>query len=255
MARRLHGRLAIGAAVAGLATGVTGCGTGALRSPHPAPTVTAVAAGATGTNARIGVLQLAGQGNARSCTASVVDSPSRNLLITAAHCVYSADDGPVSGLAFLPGYRNGAGPLGSWSVSKVIVDPHWQNNEDPEYDVAFLTVAPNGNGQQIEDAVGGGTPLGLNRGFGLPVTVTGYPLDHEEPITCEATTTAQSNTQEEFDCAGFSDGTSGSPWLTGDGQLVGVIGGYQQGGDSPDISYSVSFDARISALFQQATQG
>ncbi|MGC0311812.1 trypsin-like serine peptidase [Kitasatospora acidiphila] len=252
MARRLRGRVAIGAAAAGLAAGTAGCGAG-LDPPHPAPTVTAVTAVSNGVNDRIGVLQLPDEGNARSCTASVVDSPGRNLLITAAHCVYQTGDGPVPGLAFVPGYRNGSGPLGSWAVSKVTVDQHWQDDGDPEYDVAFLTVDPN-NGRQIEDAVGGGSPIAVGRGFDLPVTVTGYPADHEEPITCSARTTSQSATQEEFDCAGFSDGTSGSPWLTGDGQLVGVIGGYQQGGDSPDISYSVSFDDRVSALFQQATQ-
>lgn len=91
------------------------------------------------------------------------------------------------------------------------------------------------------------------------MTVTGYPFEREQPITCAVRTSAQSSTQERFDCAGFSDGTSGSPWLvdvdpaTGAGTLVGVIGGYQAGGDTPDTSYSVSFDDRVSTLFAEAT--
>ncbi|GAA1971996.1 trypsin-like serine peptidase [Kitasatospora viridis] len=252
MARRLRRAAGTGAALLGVLA-ATGCGAmGATARPHPG--ITAVTAGSDGVNARIGVLRLTDQGDARSCTASVVDSPNRDLLVTAAHCVYQSGEGPMGDLAFAPGYRDGSAPLGDWHVSKVTVDQHWQDDADPEYDVAFLTVDPLG-GQQIEDAVGGGTPLGVNRGFDLSVTVTGYPYDHEEPITCTTRTTAQSATQERFDCAGFSDGTSGSPWLSADGQLVGVIGGYQQGGDTPDTSYSVSFDGRVSSLFQQAVGG
>ncbi|WP_327069354.1 trypsin-like serine peptidase [Kitasatospora sp. NBC_01302] len=243
--------LTIGAALAGVLV-AAGC-----RPPgaHPPPGLSASAAPPDALDQRVGVL-LADQGTSRSCTASVVTSPARDLLITAAHCVTNADGTPMTGLSFAPGYRNGDTALGTWTVDRVITDERWQQDADPEYDVAFLTVEPV-DGKQIEDVVGGNR-LGVNRGFDLTVTVTGYPYDHEAPITCSTRTTAQSATQERFDCGGFSDGTSGSPWLTdlepggGGGTVVGVIGGYQQGGDSPDVSYSVSFDDRVSALYQQA---
>lgn len=244
--------LALGAALAGVLVAV-GC---ELPGAHPPPGLSARIAPPDALDQRVGVL-LADQGSSRSCTASVVDSPTRDLLITAAHCVTNADGSPATGLSFAPGYRNGETPLGTWTVDRVVTDERWQQNADPEYDVAFLTVEPSG-GKRIEDVVGGNR-LGVNRGFDLAVTVTGYPYDHEEPITCSTRTKARSATQERFDCGGFSDGTSGSPWLTDldpgadSGTVVGVIGGYQQGGDSPDVSYSVSFDDRVSALYQQAT--
>ena len=62
-----------------------------------------------------------------------------------------------------------------------------------------------------------------------------------------------------FDCPGYTDGTSGGPFLmdvkaaTGDGQVIGDIGGYQQGGDTPSVSYSSRFRASIAALFKTAT--
>ena len=62
-----------------------------------------------------------------------------------------------------------------------------------------------------------------------------------------------------FDCPGYTDGTSGGPFLTdvkastGDGQVIGVIGGYQQGGDTPSVSYSSQFRANIAALYKTAT--
>ncbi|GAB2726494.1 trypsin-like serine peptidase [Kitasatospora kifunensis] len=249
---QLRRALAIGAAVAGILVDA-GC---TLPGEHPPPGLSASIAPPDTRSQRIGVL-LADQGTSRSCTASVVDSPGRDLLVTAAHCVTNGDGTPATGLTFAPGYRDGNDPRGVWTVDRIITDQRWREHADPEYDVAFLTVLPDA-GRQIEDVVGGNR-LGVNRGFDLPVTVTGYPYDREEPITCSTTTKAHSATQERFDCGGFADGTSGSPWLTdldpstGNATLVGVIGGYQQGGDSPDVSYSVSFDDRVSALYQQAT--
>jgi hypothetical protein len=61
-----------------------------------------------------------------------------------------------------------------------------------------------------------------------------------------------------FDCAGFTDGTSGGPFIarwspvTGQGTVIGVIGGYEQGGDLPQVSYSVAFGATVAALYQTA---
>jgi hypothetical protein len=34
--------------------------------------------------------------------------------------------------------------------------------------------------------------------------------------------------------------------------VIGVIGGYQQGGDSPDISYAAAFGPNVRALYDIA---
>ncbi|BFV59421.1 trypsin-like peptidase domain-containing protein [Kitasatospora sp. CMC57] len=203
------------------------------------------------TGDRIGTLFVGGEHGSRACTASVVDSPRRNLLVTAAHCVQHPLFGRLDDLVFAPGYRNGQLPYGSWRVSQVVVDQRWTERADPEYDVAFLTVEPVG-GREIADVLGG-FRLGTDQGFGLPVSVTGYPNEAEEPITCSNRTSEQSSTQERFDCHGYTDGTSGSPWLTAAGEVVGVIGGYQEGGDTERTSYSITFDHRVSELYRRAT--
>jgi hypothetical protein len=62
----------------------------------------------------------------------------------------------------------------------------------------------------------------------------------------------------QFDCDGFTVGTSGSPFLVdpsgpgGGVTVVGVVGGYQQGGDSPNISYSATFGSNVQALYDVA---
>ncbi len=54
------------------------------------------------------------------------------------------------------------------------------------------------------------------------------------------------------------DTSSGSPLLvqvnqaTGEGTVAGVIGGYQQGGDSPSVSYSIAFGSNVGTLYQSA---
>ncbi|MER7842843.1 trypsin-like peptidase domain-containing protein [Kitasatospora sp. NPDC096077] len=227
-----------------LATG-TACGGGSDQPPN------AEVAQQSAARDRIGTLSIHSAQGPRSCTASVVRSPGRNLLVTAAHCVQNQQVGLLDGLVFTPGFRNGATPYGSWQVQSITVDPRWTDDDDPDYDVAFVTVRAVG-GRQIEDAVGG-NQLGTGKGVGLAVSVTGYPNDSDEPITCAVRTRSQSGTQERFDCGGYTDGTSGSPWVTGDGAVVGVIGGYQEGGDTPGTSYSVAFDQRVADLYRKAT--
>jgi hypothetical protein len=67
--------------------------------------------------------------------------------------------------------------------------------------------------------------------------------------------------QLEFDCGGYTDGTSGGPFLanvdtlTGQGTVIGVIGGYEQGGDTPQVSYSAMFEANVAALYLTAVAG
>jgi ABC-type transport system substrate-binding protein len=69
----------------------------------------------------------------------------------------------------------------------------------------------------------------------------------------------KSATQLRFDCDGFTGGTSGSPWITGfnpatgTGRIVGVIGGYQQGGNTAGISYSAYLGNAIKQLYRQAS--
>jgi len=187
-----------------------------------------------------------------SCTASVVGSPAGDLVITAAHCV-----GGSTRYAFAPGYHNGWAPYGMWTVSRVFVDRAWAVSADPNDDVAFLVVTQAGRGQSIQQ-VTGADRLGTGWGPVQAVQVIGYPQDSDSPITGQATTRAFGAQQLEFTCAGYTDGTSGGPFLarvnpaTGLGTVIGVIGGYQQGGNTPSVSYSPRFGRAVAALYRLA---
>ncbi|WP_399088371.1 trypsin-like serine peptidase [Streptomyces sp. BBFR2] len=211
-------------------------------------------------NARIGaVFEKDDTGN-HFCTASVVQSPGRNMLVTAAHCAFDPDTGkPVDDLVFAPDYRDGDEPTGLWKVRKTFVDPRWASSDDEDLDVAFLTLDSKG-GKQIQDVLGGNT-LGIDRGFDNEVKITGYPSSRDTPISCQNRTTKYSSTQMRIQCDDFAGGTSGSPWLADydpksqTGTVIGVLGGHLGGGDEDDVSYASYFDDDIAALYRRAQDG
>jgi V8-like Glu-specific endopeptidase len=206
---------------------------------------------------RVGALFLR-QGNTyHFCTASVVDSPGRNLLITAAHCLDSGKGGSYrQDLVFIPDYSDGQAPFGIWSVRRLLVAPQWANASNPAFDVGFVTLNSL-NGKNIEQVLGANR-LGLDTSYQYLVRVTGYPDSNSDPVTCLNVTSEESASQLRFDCNGYTDGTSGSPWmadfdpLTRTGTIVGVLGGYQEGGDTPQISYSAFLGPAIRHLYRQA---
>jgi V8-like Glu-specific endopeptidase len=218
------------------------------------PRGTSKVAPETDRTARIGALFQRDPSGNHFCTGSVVNSPHDDLVLTAAHCVYSGGR-PASDLVFAPAYRDGQTPRGVWTVTRVVVDPRWAQSSDPDLDVAFLVVAPL-NGKKVAEVLGG-NPLGIDTGFDHRVRVTGYPSTADDPITCANKATEQSSTQLRIACTGYTGGTSGSPWLmtTRDdhnGQVIGVIGGYQQGGDTADVSYSPYFGDAVRQLYERA---
>ena len=111
--------------------------------------------------------------------------------------------------------------------------------------VVRMTTSPSsrsaspGSSVPVEDVTGA-----EQLGTGAPATrelaqVIGYPNATNQPITCQNWVKEPMKDQLEFDCGGYTDGTSGGPFLskvdpsTGQGMVIGVIGGYEQGGIRP----------------------
>lgn len=206
---------------------------------------------------RVGALFVRGASGNHFCTASVVTSPGKDLLITAAHCIDSGKGGNYTqDIVFIPDYQDGQAPFGIWTPAQLVVAPQWSSESNPNFDFGFIVLKPL-DGRNIEDVLGANR-LGIDTGYRYVVRVTGYPSSASAAITCANVTSRQSPTQLRFDCGGFTGGTSGSPWVTHfdrqtrTGTIVGVIGGYQRGGDTPSISYSSYFDRAAQRLYLKA---
>ncbi|MFI6683879.1 trypsin-like serine peptidase [Streptomyces sp. NPDC050485] len=197
-------------------------------------------------------------GGKKSCTAGVVDSRHGDLLVTAAHCL------PLDGASFAPGYHDGSAPHGEWPVLAALPDPRFtqaqQGADNWPYDWAFVRVARVG-GRSVQEAVGPAfrvparpelLPADLSR-----VTLIGYPHDKPGQHTCTVDSQPAYTDYRQAQCAGFSSGVSGSPWVIsaqeGEGIVVGVLGGAERGGGlTDDLSYTARFDAGLSSLFATA---
>jgi V8-like Glu-specific endopeptidase len=196
------------------------------------------------------------------CTASVVQSPHENLAITAAHCMFGRKLGNDSTVTFVPGYHDGKAPYGSWLVRADWVDANWKKNDNPNDDVAFLLIGRPGHRVQKHT---GGEQVKFNVPLPQDVEVIGYPDSTNLPISCDNVATraklGKGWEQMVFDCGDYTDGTSGGPFLThvskktGLGDVIGVIGGYELGGDLANVSYSARFLNNIARLYDQAVKG
>ncbi|HTZ45384.1 MAG TPA: trypsin-like peptidase domain-containing protein [Jatrophihabitans sp.] len=199
-----------------------------------------------------------GVGQPHSCTASVLDTPGQDLILTAAHCV----TGTGRGMLFVPGYARGAAPYGVWQVTAAYVDPAWIGAHEEDRDYAILRVAEQrrAGGPAGVQSRTGGNELGLAPVAGQRVTAIAYNQGlGDAPVRCE-TSVYDSDGHPTFDCPGFSDGTSGGPWLavqpdTGRSVVRGVIGGLHQGGCHDYTSYSPAFSAAIFGLLDRAERG
>ncbi|MEV6028294.1 hypothetical protein [Streptomyces sp. NPDC052036] len=210
-------------------------------------------------------------GTGRTCSGSVVRSPGRALVLSAGHCLKGyAGASPQRNLAFVPQYHDGLKPFGVFPVrdNGVYVSQQYYDlgeHAGAEYDFAFAVTEPNQDGTPVQDAVGG---LRLLTGTGYdhaPVRMIGYPATTEKPLECWSRTTkwvsddpADPGTFPRIACDGFVDGTSGGPMLVpwpGGWAVIGVIGGYHTGGNTPQVSYSACFGAATRTLYQAAVAG
>lgn len=189
-----------------------------------------------------------------TCTASVIRSTSRNVIMTAAHCI----SGNGHGYVFAPGYHDGKTPYGIWNVVAAYGSPGWINKpHSTQRDWAFLRVAnkmQHGKVVRLQDVVGGNR-LGFSAKPHEAVRVPAYPLgSNDKPIRC-LTRVYLHHGYPAFNCDGYVGGTSGSPWLAGHGRIrtvVGVIGGLHQGGCTPSTSYSSRLGAPARHAFTRA---
>lgn len=204
----------------------------------------------------VGALFFTNGSSAHYCTASVVASRAQDLVLTAAHCVYSG--GPFKNIEFIPGYHAGRAPHGAWVVKTTFVAPGWAHGSNQNLDFAFVAVTPPPGTRRPIQQVTGALQLGIDRPFRRPIEVIGYNSSDSRPVECATHSFEFNASQLEFYCHDYRDGTSGSPWIvryngsTGTGLVIGTIGGFQLGGNLEWASYSAYFGQSANQLYLRA---
>ncbi|MEV5510746.1 FG-GAP-like repeat-containing protein [Streptomyces orinoci] len=186
---------------------------------------------------------------AHYCSASVVQSPGHNLILTAGHCAFHEH------VAFVPNYSSAAvQPYGIWPVKKWFIYGQYQGSDDrsPTSDLDFSFASLKSvKGKNVQDVVGGNT-LARTKSFYNNVTIFGYPMiGHnraDTAVKCDTKTWPLSGyNQMQIDCAGMWGGVSGGPWFSeihgATGVIIGNVGGYNGGGiTKTDWRYPKMYD-------------
>ncbi len=165
-----------------------------------------------------------------SCSATVVRSLKRSLILTAGHCVYDTDSGNFHvNVTFVPAYREGQAPLGQFTASTLYSPAGWVNGSGASYDIGAVALT-----EPVQDRTGGrGVTFNRTLKKGERFTIFGYPAlpapkyDGERPIACDAAFAGTYNTGTPRSLVAspcdMQQGSSGGGWITAGGFVASVV--------------------------------
>lgn len=156
-------------------------------------------------------------GGSASCSASVIGS---NTIVTAAHCCYDHDaEANNTNFTFVPAYRDGAAPVGSFAGIRARVLGAYRNNPGRANDLCVIRLAPDAGGNQVSFYTGW---LGTAENFDYyqNMHAVGYPGNlggGQFQQVCTATGSrppqgCERNNVLNMGCS-MTYGSSGGPWI------------------------------------------
>ncbi|MDH6680464.1 hypothetical protein M2284_004693 [Rhodococcus sp. LBL1] len=206
------------------------------------------------------------------CSGAAVNSPSKNLVATAAHCVHGGQGkGFATNWQFMPNYLLGSS-MGIFQAKKFYVLDDWTTTptapmtaEAIDRDIAFVATFNDllAGGQRLVDRVGGhglrtSGPLAFSANiFGYPSNAIGGGLVGSR---CTVTTNELPMSGYAFPKAAcnFNNAGSGSPWLADmSSRGYGYIRTVSSANDNDGSPFIIGpdLDSRAMALYQTANSG
>jgi hypothetical protein len=181
------------------------------------------------------------QGGLRGfCSGTAINSPTRQLVLTAGHCVASGPENDHASiwsnyLEFVPAYSGGVAPFGAFVArrDKIFAPKPWLKQGNPDFDMgAFLTL-PNTEGVNVADAVGGGATIVTDLSRHQEFSTFGYPGETKQMQGCRSPYIGDDSLTNPFPgpptqairCR-WAPGASGGGWLIGEGSEIDGITTY-----------------------------
>jgi hypothetical protein len=174
------------------------------------------------------------------CSGTAINSPTRQLVLTAGHCINSGREGGRASvwsdyLQFVPAYSGGVAPFGSFVArrKKIFAPRQWTTQGNPDFDLgAFLTL-PNSEGLNVADAVGGGATIVTDASRHQTFRTFGYPGKATRMQGCTSPYIGDDLLSNPFPgpptlgirCH-WAPGASGGGWLIGDGTQINGVNAY-----------------------------
>jgi V8-like Glu-specific endopeptidase len=180
------------------------------------------------------------------CSGTAINSPTRQLVLTAGHCVNTGPRG-LRGtsawtryLEFVPAYADGVAPFGSFVALRenVFAPKPWVKEGNPNFDMGAVVVGPNTSGVNVADAVGGGATIAYDVGRKQTFQTFGYPgkvrrlQECDSPATGEDTLTRRipGPPTMKIRCH-WLPGASGGGWLIENGTMIDGLTSYGRNHD------------------------
>lgn len=174
------------------------------------------------------------------CSGTAINSPTRQLVLTAGHCVNSGAEPGERGvwsnyLEFVPAYTGGIAPFGAFVARRdtVRAPQQWVKQGNPDFDMGAFLTFPNAEGIDVADAVGGGATIVANLSRHQVFQTFGYPGESKRMQDCESPYIGDDRLSNPLPgpptmairCR-WAPGASGGGWLIDEGSEIDGINTY-----------------------------
>lgn len=159
------------------------------------------------------------------CSGAVVNTKKKNMVFTAAHCLWDKKKGWAHKILFIPGYKKGKEPFGRYYAKHIAIGAHFKKfhgvREDPRHDYGIMLVKNSRrHGPKIARKVGA-FGIQWNAKYSRKMKATGYPAFHTSggvQKSCKGRTHYSKYSWRgakmiTMKCRAVTAGSSGGPWL------------------------------------------
>jgi hypothetical protein len=173
------------------------------------------------------------------CSGTALTSGNESVVWTAGHCVNEGPGAFYRNWAFVPAYKDGARPYGTWTARTLLTTAAWGQGGDLSYDLGAAVMKTSG-GQTLTDTIGS-RGAGFNRAAEQHYLAHGYPA--APPFTggrmfiCESelgTRDTSANPPTMGIGCDMTGGSSGGGWVVGNDVLSVNSYGYRT---QPNVMY------------------